>query len=219
MICENCGKEHDGTYGSGRFCCSSCRTSFTNRQRGKHSEETKQKISKSVKLHQYNPNPIKTYYCKYCGNEIIRYRQLNGRLSNSKYCSDICRNKWIDEIGKKNWGGYRKGSGIGKSGWYKGIHCDSSWELAFVIYHLEHNLYIERCKERRTYTFENKQRTYIPDFITDDGIIEIKGYKSEESIAKQKSNPDIKVLYKQEMEMYLNYAITKYGKDFITLYE
>lgn len=23
-ICEKCGKEHDGTYGSGRFCCSYC---------------------------------------------------------------------------------------------------------------------------------------------------------------------------------------------------
>ena len=24
MICEQCGIEHDGTYGSGRFCCRSC---------------------------------------------------------------------------------------------------------------------------------------------------------------------------------------------------
>lgn len=23
-ICEQCGKEHDGTFGSGRFCCRSC---------------------------------------------------------------------------------------------------------------------------------------------------------------------------------------------------
>ena len=29
MICENCGKEHDGTYGSGRFCCSKCARSFS----------------------------------------------------------------------------------------------------------------------------------------------------------------------------------------------
>lgn len=24
MKCEQCGKEHDGTFGSGRFCCRSC---------------------------------------------------------------------------------------------------------------------------------------------------------------------------------------------------
>ena len=28
MICEFCGKEHDGVYGSGRFCNKSCRMKF-----------------------------------------------------------------------------------------------------------------------------------------------------------------------------------------------
>lgn len=28
-ICENCGKEHDGSYGSGRFCCKKCARSFS----------------------------------------------------------------------------------------------------------------------------------------------------------------------------------------------
>ena len=28
MICENCGNEHDGSYGSGRFCSKKCRMSF-----------------------------------------------------------------------------------------------------------------------------------------------------------------------------------------------
>ena len=50
-------------------------------------------------------------------------------------------------------GGYRMNSGRGKKGWYKGIFCDSSWELAFLVYHLEHNLYIERCKEKRKYFY------------------------------------------------------------------
>lgn len=38
MNCERCGKEHDGTYGTGRFCSRSC----ANARR--HSEETKNKI-------------------------------------------------------------------------------------------------------------------------------------------------------------------------------
>ena len=29
MICERCGKNHDGSYGSGRFCCASCARSFS----------------------------------------------------------------------------------------------------------------------------------------------------------------------------------------------
>ena len=36
-ICENCGKEHDGSYGSGRFCSAHCRRSWI----GKKSYETR----------------------------------------------------------------------------------------------------------------------------------------------------------------------------------
>ena len=41
-ICENCGKEHDGTFGSGRFCCRSCANTHH------PSEETKNKIREST---------------------------------------------------------------------------------------------------------------------------------------------------------------------------
>lgn len=30
-ICEYCGKEHEGSYGSGRFCCARCARKFANR--------------------------------------------------------------------------------------------------------------------------------------------------------------------------------------------
>ncbi|MEI7942893.1 MAG: hypothetical protein WCH76_06985 [Candidatus Riflemargulisbacteria bacterium] len=43
-------------------------------------------------------------------------------------------------------GGYRRKSGRGKHGWYKGIWCDSSWELAWVMYHLDHGIPFERNK-------------------------------------------------------------------------
>ena len=41
-ICERCGKEHDGSFGSGRFCCRSCANSRS------HSDETKRKIKDAV---------------------------------------------------------------------------------------------------------------------------------------------------------------------------
>ena len=43
MKCENCNKEHDGSFGSGRFCCRSCANTR------KLSRETKTKISNSLK--------------------------------------------------------------------------------------------------------------------------------------------------------------------------
>ena len=106
-----------------------------------------------------------------------------------------------------------------KSGWYHGIHCDSSWELAFVIYCKEHNINIKRCKEIRYYILDNKKYEYHPDFIVNNTIIEIKGLKSSNSNAKQLYNPDIIFLYKNDMKKYLDYVINKYGNNFIELYE
>ena len=42
FICERCGKEHDGSFGSGRFCSRSCANSR------KHSDETKRKMRESA---------------------------------------------------------------------------------------------------------------------------------------------------------------------------
>lgn len=42
FICERCGSEHDGSFGSGRFCSRSCANSR------KHSDETKRKIKEST---------------------------------------------------------------------------------------------------------------------------------------------------------------------------
>lgn len=85
MICENCGKEHDGSYGSGRFCCVSCRVSFTNKNRGKHSKETKQKISESI----HNKRTLK--HCKVCGNTFYRGE---GYKTSKVFCCEECHNNW-----------------------------------------------------------------------------------------------------------------------------
>lgn len=67
MICENCGKEHDGSYGSGRFCCKSCAISFTNKNRNRTKEQQdiiNKKISEGVK--KYNKdNPKQPIYYHY----------------------------------------------------------------------------------------------------------------------------------------------------------
>lgn len=120
---------------------------------------------------------------------------------------------------KRSLGGYVEGGGRGKKGWYKGIFCDSSWELAYVIYCLEHGIEIKRSKDRRVYTWEDKTKIYIPDFIVENQTIEIKGYKNPQWLAKLKANQDIKVFYKEDMKPILDYVKEKYGKNFIYLYE
>lgn len=65
MKCEKCGKEHDGSFGSGRFCSRSC--SCTRR----HSDETKQKLK--IKLKQWKENNPEKY------------------MSNLRKAADACR--------------------------------------------------------------------------------------------------------------------------------
>ena len=217
LYCENCGKVIDGSYGSGRFCNRHCATIYGNTHRPKRSAESKKKTSisvkNSIKCQIASLRSRKIYHCKYCNKEffISDIRDISGRL----YCSKECKHKYLSE----HTGGYREGSGRGKQGWYKGIHCDSSWELAYLVYHLDHNLYIERCKEKRQYVWNNKQHTYYPDFITDNGIIEIKGYSTDQWKSKEEQNPDVKVLYKNEIKPYLDYVTNTYGTDFIKLYD
>lgn len=109
---------------------------------------------------------------------------------------------------KENKSRYRRGI-------YQGIRCDSSWELAFVAYCVDHGIKIERYKGFRKYIFNGVEYRYNPDFvINDDTIIEIKGHKDKVWTAKLEANPDVKVFYKKEMQKYLNYTKEKYGENF-----
>lgn len=116
-------------------------------------------------------------------------------------------------------GGYKPGSGIGISSWYKGIFCDSSWELAYVIYCLEHNMSIQRSTEKRTYMWQGKMRKYLPDFVVDGKTVEIKGYTSLQWEAKHAENTDITVLFGPDLEHVFTYVKNKYGKDYVKLYD
>lgn len=51
MICENCGKEHDGSYGSGRFCSKECARSYSSKQNKNELKEAKCiNCGKTIKL-------------------------------------------------------------------------------------------------------------------------------------------------------------------------
>ena len=97
MVCENCGSEHDGNYGSGRFCCEKCARCFSTKAKRVEINEkvskTLCKIDKINNVHSYVP---KESYCLCCGNRT--------KLNAKKFCSFRCQheynylifiNKWI----------------------------------------------------------------------------------------------------------------------------
>ena len=99
-VCEVCGKEHDGTYGSGRFCSRRCANVRI------YTEQTRQKISEGVKKDnqikgiiskrdlgkQYNYKTpqeypyidIKIHTCKICGKQF--YHVYNRHTCDNPQC-------------------------------------------------------------------------------------------------------------------------------------
>jgi len=99
-------------------------------------------------------------------------------------------------------GGLREGSGKGHKGWYKGYFCDSTWELAWVIYALDHNIKFERNKVGYSYTYKGKTHLYFPDFLLEDGsLVEIKGYMRDDVPIKLQAVTDRKIELLVENEL------------------
>lgn len=158
------------------------------------------------------------------------YNEYTNKLSNSvKYSYERGDRKEIDESSRREkisikmkevGGGYRIKSGRGKKGRYKGIWCDSSWELAWVIYNIDHGLNFQRNTDFFNYTFNDKIRKYYPDFKIGHKYIEIKGYFTDQFKAKIENFVDeLEVIDKNGIKHFLDYVIGKYGKDFINLYD
>lgn len=100
MKCENikCQKEHDGSYGSGRFCCRSCANSK------QHTYETKKKISETLSGGKEYKELKEFVYCLNCGTKT------NPR---NKYCSVQCQQEYRHKQFIERWK-------IGKEEGFKG---------------------------------------------------------------------------------------------------
>lgn len=124
---------------------------------------------------------------------------------------------------KKAYSNYtRRTPGKFKYGWYKDIWCDSSWELAYLLYSLDHSINIQRNKLGFSYIWEDSVHTYFPDFYLPDTntYIEVKGYKSERDVAKISQFADTLIVVDAEtMKPILAYVQNNYGKQFTDLYE
>lgn len=154
--------------------------------------------------------------------EIRRKNSKGGKAWKGKHHSEETKKKLSIYAKQHNFGGYTKGGGRGKHGWYKNIWCDSSWELAWVIYHLDHNIFFKRNTKRFYYTFNDKQHYYTPDFKIGDKFIEIKGWLDEKNKEKIKQFPNdlkLEILFEKDLLPIFEYVENIYGKDWIKLYE
>lgn len=115
-----------------------------------------------------------------------------------------------------NAGGLRRNSGIGKGGLYKGIYCHSTYELVYIIYNIDHNIFFKPCKRVYEYEWEGSKHKYYPDFELEDGsLIEIKGYMTpqvEEKIKSVKDRP-IKILFFDDLKFAFDYVESTYEYD------
>lgn len=213
-FCENCGNQHNGSYGSGRFCCSKCARSFSTKNKRL---EINVKVSSKLKNRYKNTSPR---YCPVCGKLL----PLGTRISR-KTCSQNCSKIYKSQLSKafysknkdiliKNGfkGGYRKGSSKGKSGYYKGIWCDSSYELVYLIYNLDHGNDIIRNTDKFPYVYNCKKHFYYPDFRVNNKLVEIKNFWTELVQVKLDCVPeDISILYFDDIEYMMDYVDEKYG--------
>ena len=164
--CKKCNKIFEliltqYTYNIGKYrkhCSRSCANGIKWTEQDKLKKSIAAKNSQKVKQHLKNlsisnrKNEVVVKICPICSNRF----QTN-KYANKIYCSIECyKLDKICQFRKVNkhpvCSGYHPGAGFGKSGWYRGIWCDSSWQLAFVIYHLDHNLNIVRNKQRRIWS-------------------------------------------------------------------
>lgn len=98
MICENCGKEHNGSYGSGRFCCKECARSFSTKNSKKELKEVKCIDCGKLILvgKRSNPNKCRCNECnkKYKLNLIKPHKNVS-------ICS-LCGTKYLSNEGCSN---------------------------------------------------------------------------------------------------------------------
>lgn len=185
---------------------------------------------KNLNHNSYNNTHIsKELYCKFCG--LKKTTTTEGMSNHERYCAknpnrkegnwkgrthtEYTRQKWKNN---PNMGGLRPGSGRGKKGWYKDFYCRSTWELAWLAYQLENGNKVEKCSEHFEYFIENKAHRYYPDFVLNGTYIEIKGWRLPNVEQKISQFPKDKKLLliegKREIKPYLDYVLSKYGKDF-----
>ena len=170
-------------------------------------------LTKDTDERVYNLSLQTSLSIKNYNNKIRLEGKIPGIASTPE--KELARRQKISNTAKerKLSGGKRHGSGRGHKGWYKGIFCDSTYELAYVIYNLDHNIQFKRCTRIYEYEYNGEIHKYHPDFELEDGtLIEIKGYITDKVYAKISAVKDrnIKLLTKDDLKYAFDYINNTY---------
>ena len=94
MVCENCGKKHDGSYGSGRFCSKKCARSYSTKNVIKGQKKEAKCINCGKTVYISKNKSIKTCKCEDCKDKKYKKCPICGQwhLNNIK-----CENKFCQE--------------------------------------------------------------------------------------------------------------------------
>ena len=172
--CANCKIDLPYNKRRNSFCSRSCCMTFANMHRtyGETWREERRAFALASPSGWAKDRPLvgnttghrrakyETRNCATC-NAVFEIRASDPKKTCSKACSKI--------------GGVREGSGRAKTGRYKGIYCGSTYELAFLIWHLDRSIPISRCTDSFPYNWKGKEHVYHPDFVVNGTIFEIKG--------------------------------------------
>lgn len=244
-ICYYCGQKAEYQLANGRWCCqiksSKCPAIREKNSSGlkkayqtgvrdakeiyqNKSQQSKKNMAWTKGKNKYNCNILKRR------GQKLHQRYQRGELTPSQLGRKHTPQQ-IDKIMKGMTGIQRKfinnPSKDGyKRGYYKGYWCDSGWELAFIVYNLDHNIKFQRNTKGYDYWFENNFHRVYPDFILEDGtIVQIKGWFGQKNQQKIKTLKELfkdkfVLITKKEMQqIYLPYVIQTYGNNFYELYD
>ena len=228
--CKHCGTKFYKTWSKwtlSEFCCKGCSKKYA---ANVNKDEVKKKISNALKKYHENMpdcsykkmrqelalqkrNKLEEEYlknpkiCPICNNIIPYERRAR------KTCSKECGGKAIvqTKLDKGYYDNPNRHFVTSKCGYYKGIYCGSTYELAYTIYNLDHNIPFERNKKGFPYKYKGRKHTYYPDYITPDGYIEIKGMWTDKVDAKLAAvDEPIKILYKKDLKYAFDYVSNTY---------
>lgn len=168
-VCPKCEAIHDkpGTFCS-RKCANSRNWSPVDKEKKSVAATNSDKVIKANQSRRVTQAKKK---CIMCGNIFYTKYVYKGGKTCSLKCHSLYRSKTL----KGKSGGYRQGSGRSIGGYYKGIYCASTYELAYVVYEDAQG----RIPTRFPGYITDGNLKYYPDFIKDGGIVEIKGYHTD----------------------------------------
>lgn len=173
MECEFCKKNHDGSYGGGRFCCVKCAKAFSTKNKRKEINEKISKANKGRKLSLKHKKKISEAnknrtdeLKKQIGKSVSKFYKNNPeaieklrKKMTGKVATDETKKK-LSELAKK-----RGFGGVTQSRWiyYKDKKLGSTYEYNVVVSLDENNIKWDTCTSFKYIDDKGKKRTYTPD--------------------------------------------------------